>query len=351
MKKDFLKQIARALMVVFYIVTASLTMTGCNGILDDEPEPCPVGLEIRFIYDYNLERANAFPAQVDCLTLHIYDKNGNYVATRTETSSVLEDENYRMAIDLPEGDYRLVAYGGVECDKASFSHTTLPEKGSKITDLGMQLNPECLEPGNPAGHLHDLFYGALDVHVRRAPQLTPVVVKMMKDTNHFRFILQHMTYEPLDGRDYKFEIKDDNTLFDYNNMLVDNGMVTYTPWATGSISVGTGGTPDDDATEGQSTITEVKIAYADISTSRLMTMRSPKLIITHKESDTELINIPLNNYLLALRSDHFDWCGDQEFLDRKSDWQLFFFLDDPRHWNSAYIKIDDWVVRINDIKQ
>ena len=312
MKKDFLKRIARAFMVIFPTLMAFLALTGCNAILDDEPEPCPVGLEIRFVYDYNLERANAFPAQVDCLTLHIYDAEGKYVTTRTETSSVLSDENYRMAIDLPEGEYRLVAYGGAECGKASFSHTAIPASGSKDTELGM---------------------------------------KMMKNTNHFRLILQHMTYEPLDGHDYEFKIVDDNTLFDHNNLLVDNGMVTYTPWDCGSISTGTGEIPGDNASGNSSTITEVQIAYADLSTSRLMTMRSPKLIVTHKESGSELINIPLNNYLLALRSNHFDWCGEQEFLDRKSDWQLFFFLDDPRHWNSAFIRVDDWIVRINDIDQ
>ena len=351
MKKDFLKRIARAFMVIFPTLMAFLALTGCNAILDDEPEPCPVGLEIRFVYDYNLERANAFPAQVDCLTLHIYDAEGKYVTTRTETSSVLSDENYRMAIDLPEGEYRLVAYGGAECGKASFSHTAIPASGSKDTELGMKLNPECLEPGNPAGHLHDHFYGSLKVSVKRAPQLTPVTVKMMKNTNHFRLILQHMTYEPLDGHDYEFKIVDDNTLFDHNNLLVDNGMVTYTPWDCGSISTGTGEIPGDNASGNSSTITEVQIAYADLSTSRLMTMRSPKLIVTHKESGSELINIPLNNYLLALRSNHFDWCGEQEFLDRKSDRQLFFFLDDPRHWNSAFIRVDDWIVRINDIDQ
>lgn len=327
---------------------AMMVLTGCNGILDDEPEPCPVGMEIRFIYDYNLERANAFPAQVECLTLHIYDGAGNYVMTKTETTSVLADENYRMAVDLPEGDYKLVAYGGTACDKASFNYTNTPKPGSRIEDLGMYLDPECLEVGNPRGRLHDLFYGTLDVHITKAPKLTPVTVKMMKDTNYIRIILQHLSYEPLDGKEYTFEITDDNTLFDHNNMLVDNGMVTYTPWDSGSITVGTGEVTDKEGNT-DNTITNVKIAYADLSISRLMTMRSPRLVVTYKLTDTKIIDIPLNNYLLALRSDYFDWCGEQEFLDRKSEWQLFFFLNKPNHWNNAFVKIDNWIVRVNDI--
>lgn len=352
MKTDLLKRIARSLGALMLAAVGTSALAGCDAIMDDEPEPCPVGLDIRFVYDYNLERANAFPSQVDCLTVHFYDADGNYVMTRTETTDVLADEDYRMTVDLPEGDYTIVAYGGVECDKASFSHTQVPQAGSHKTDLGMYLHPQALEPGNPAGHLHDHFYGALDVHVKRAPMRGQVTVKMMKNTNHFRLILQHMTYEPLDGRDYEFKITDDNSLFDHENMLVDNGQITYTPWVTGAIKVGTAEDDPELALETPTrAITEVQIAYADLSTSRLMTMRSPRLSVTHKASGTELINIPLNNYLLALRSDHFSWCGKQEFLDRKSDWQLFFFLDDPRHWNSAFIRIDDWTVRINDIEQ
>lgn len=158
-----------------------------------------------------------------------------------------------------------------------------------------------------------------------------------------------MTGEPLDGLDYDFRIEDDNTLFDHDNMLLENGGVTYTPWACGSIKVGTMDEPD--AAAERTVVKEVQIAYADLSTSRLMNVRSPRLTVTHKASGKELISIPLNNYLLALRSEHFSWCGNQEFLDRKSDWQLFFFLDDPQHWNKAFIRIDDWTVRINDITE
>lgn len=350
MNKDTLKRTSRGFFGLFLFLAASICLASCSSILDDEPEPCPVGLEVRFVYDYNLERANAFPSQVDCLTVHFYDAEGNYVMTRTETTDILADEDYRMTVDLPEGDYRIVAYGGAECDKASFRHTAVPAAGSRDTELGMYLRPECLQPGNPEGHLHDHFYGSLNVTVKRAPERRRVTVKMMKNTNHFRLILQHMTGEPLDGNDYEFKIEDDNTLFDHENMLVANGGVTYTPWSCGSIKVGLTEIPDD-TDEMRAASKEVQIAYADLSTSRLMTVRSPRLSVTRKATGKELISIPLNNYLLALRSEHFSWCGKQEFLDRKSDWQLFFFLDDPEHWNKAFIRIDDWTVRINDIQE
>lgn len=352
MNTDLLKRIARFVGATIVAFAGAVSFTGCSAIMDDEPEPCPVGLKIRFVYDYNLERANAFHNQVDCLTVHFYDADGKYVMTRTETSDVLADEDYRMTVDLPQGHYTIIAYGGVECDKASFSHTNVPAEGSDISELGMQLKPETLEPGNPKGHLHDHFYGRLEADVKVSPERPQVTVKMMKDTNHFRFILQQLSYEPLDGRDYEFKITDDNSLFDYTNMLVDNGQITYTPWSTGAIELGTAsdGFVDLKASDNEGPDqTLVKVAYADLSTSRLMLMRAPRLSVVHKESGDEIISIPLNKYLLATRSFHYDWCGDQEYLDRKSDWSLIFLLDNPRQWHTVSIKIDDWVVRINDI--
>lgn len=61
-----------------------------------------------------------------------------------------------------------------------------------------------------------------------------------------------------------------------------------------------------------------------------------------------MLNIPLNEYLLLLKSDHFDKMGDQEFLDRENNWSLIFFLDNNHNWIRTHIVVNDWIVRIND---
>ena len=38
----------------------------------------------------------------------------------------------------------------------------------------------------------------------------------------------------------------------------------------------------------------------------------------------------------------------QEFLDRRSEWSMLFFLDEDHTWLKTKIKINDWTVRIND---
>ena len=125
-------------------------------LIYDDLDECRVGAELRFIFDHNMEFANAFPSQVDCLTLYVYDKQGNYVETRTETTDVLADEEWRMIIDLPAGDYHMIAYGGTACDQASYT-TVTPQPGQHYTAMGHAMKPEHL-----GTHLHDLYYACSD---------------------------------------------------------------------------------------------------------------------------------------------------------------------------------------------
>ena len=313
------------------LMTAALP--SCETIYEDL-DPCPHGVSLRFIYDYNMEYANAFPKKVDCLTLLIYDDKGNYVDTRTVTGPELGDEAYRMRLDLASGNYRFVAYGGMACDKSSFSFVQTPAAGTKHGDLRAALDEDCLTV--PARkNLHGMYWGELSMAT--ADMYGEGVVEMMKNTNNIRIVLQQMNGDPVDDKDFEFRITDDNTLFGADNDLISDGTVTYTPWAQGQASTGV---TDDER--------EVVVAYAEMSTSRLMTKNSPKLIVTRKEDGANVIDIPLIRYLLLLKSDLYAQMPSQEFLDRESEWSLIFFLDKSGAWIRTYIKINDWTVRIND---
>lgn len=328
--KRYITSIARTMLPV---ALAMVTLASC--IKDDALEPCPKGVNLRFVYDYNMEYANAFPSKVDCVTLYIYDADGNYVATRTETGDVLQDENYRMQIDLEEGTYQFVAYGGLACGEHSFAPTAEPGQGSVRSDLriAMQGNGETSNV-----KLHDLFYGSLDVTVE-GDFYKEHTLYMMKNTNNVRIILQQLNNQPLASKDFDFRITDDNTLFNYDNSLIPNGTLTYAPWSQGEETVG----------ESEGEDTQVTVAYAELSTSRLMTENHPRLLITASEDGREIVNIPLNDYLLLLKSDLYADMPAQEFLDRESEWSLIFFLDDNNVWLQTVIVINDWVVRLNNI--
>lgn len=311
-------------------------MTSCDSVIYDDLNPCPRGVRLRFVYDYNMEFANSFHKKVDCLTLYVYDAQGNYLKTVTETSDVLADEDWRMTLDLEDGDYRLVAYGGLACEEHSFSVVDIPSRQASVyTDLQVGM-----DEGKLGTRLHDLFYGMKDVRVEGNDYVEETVY-MMKDTNNIRIVLQQLNGDPVEEKDFSFFITDDNTLFAHDNSLMPNGTVTYTPWATGQASTGT--------TEGDGGIEkEVVTAFAELSTSRLMVHNSPRLIIKRNDLGTDIVNIPLNNYLLLLKSMQYADMGSQEFLDRESDWSLVFFLDTKHAWIDTHIIINDWIVRFSD---
>ena len=318
----------------------SNVFTSCDNVIYDDMEPCPQGVRLRFVYDYNMEFANSFHKKVDCVTLYVYDEKGNYLQTITETTDVLADENYRMTLDFEPGHYRLVAYGGLACEAHSFSVVNAPSRqASSYTDLQVRM-----DEGKLGTRLHDFYYGMQDVEIRASDtDYVEETLYMMKNTNNIRIVLQQLNGEPVYADDFTFSITDDNTLFAYDNMLVPNGTVTYTPWVKGEAS--TGVIVNGNGIEEK----EVIVAFAELSTSRLMTHNSPRLIIKRSTTGADIVNIPLNNYLQLLKSMQYANMGGQEFLDRESDWAMIFFLDEGHRWINTYLVINDWVVRINEM--
>lgn len=331
--RNLISRLIAATLCVAAVAAVTAGLASCERIYDDLP-PCPHGVKLRFVYKYNILDSNAFPAEVDCLTLFVYDAEGNYVATYTETSKILKDENYRMTLDLEEGTYCFVAYGGMACPQRSFSFVSTPAAGSQRDELGVALDSDCLTDPDRK-NLHGLYYGSLTLQT--ADLYTEGTVEMMKDTNNIRIVLQQENGAPVNDKDFDFAIYDDNTLFAADNDLLTAGEVTYTPWTHGQQPIGV---RDDGA--------EVVAAYAELSTSRLMTKRSPKLVVTRKSDGGKPIDILLNTYLLMLRSDRYAEMGRQEFLDRQSEWELVFILTEQQTWARTYIKINDWTVRLND---
>ena len=245
---------------------------------------------------------------------------------------MLADENYRMTLDLPAASYHFVAYGGMACSKPTFHFVDQPVAGSQLRDLAVAMNADCID-ADPGKDLHPLFFGDLDLTVDPdATDYTAGTVYMMKDTNSIRILLQNVDGTPVDPADFTFEITDNNTLLSWQNAVVPTaGGITYHPWATGQAGAG-------ETEEG---------GDAEFSTSRLIAGSNARLVINSVADGHPVLSIPLVNYLLLLKSLHFDSMGSQEFLDRESRWNMILFLDNGR-WIDTRIVINDWIVRLNN---
>ena len=307
--------------------------------LHEDLQPCHQGLRLRFVYDYNMEYANAFPSQVDCLTLLVYDGEGKYIKTVTAGQPETKDENWRLTIDLPAGDYSLLAYGGMDCQDASFFFSPSPSE-TLMQNLQVYLPKDFIT--EPKGtDLHPLFYGKLDVSVPDMSNGTDYVedtVYMMKDTNDIRIILANENGLSINTEDFVYTITDNNTKFNYLNDVISTEYVTYRPWAKDNANVGFLADGED-----------AMAAWAEFSIPRLMENSEAVLTVTKKDDGKKVLSIPLVNVLLLLKSEHFRKMQPQEFLDRESRWNLTFFLTDRGLWTQVSIIINDWIVRINNI--
>lgn len=306
----------------------------CNTIYDDQSD-CPRGVSLRFVYDYNMEFANSFHTQAHCLNVYLFDKDGNYLDNWVETSDVLKDENWRMKRELGEGSYTLIAYAGLCCGESSFTAPQIKTRAaSRIEEVSVSLNHNNFTSD---ASLHSLFYGMATLEVGKDDYVEETIY-LKKDTNNIRFALQQMNGEQITADEFEVSITDDNGLLAWDNEVQQNGVITYLPWTKGDSIIGS-------QEDGE---TPVSVAYYELSTSRLTTRTNPRLVVFSRERGENIINIPLNTYLLLLKSELYADMPAQEFLDRTSEWSLIFFLDSGNRWINTHIVVNDWVVRLNN---
>lgn len=356
-------------------------LAACS-LVKEELAECPVPVtEIRFVYEYNMERANAFHNQVDCLTAYFFDDNGQLADIQyVNDPTTLADEEYRMKPQLKPGNYHLVAYGGMACDFASFGHPDQPKIGDPLTALRVQLDPIVYNPDTPDNQrrLHNHFFGSADFTVE--PDIdTKAKVEMMRNTNSIQIALQQEAQgQSIDVNDFTFEITDDNNDFDHLNNLIPSGLITYKPWNTENRSTGTVDSNNDNAhtrrihdsradeevTDNDEDATEYHAALAQFHVSRLVKNKAASTYLHIKRADdgSTVLRVPLINYMLMFKNDatsnaaqyyqneNVYYMGDQEYLDRANSWNFVFFLSGGGLWIKSHIKVNDWDVRLNDIE-
>ena len=320
-------------------------VTGCR-VWDDQSD-CPRGITLRFVFDYNLERANAFHSQVDCITVYVFDNNGNFITSFTENSDVLADENYRMNFPLQPGDYRLIVLGGTSCPQNSFEVTEFTRAAANSGSVFVRLPLD--DDRTSSKPLHDLFYGAVDNLRVLSDDYQEHTVRLIKDTNTVQVMLQELTSPYIvDSQDYEFAIEADNNLLDHDNITIPDGGMEYLPHTIENRIVGM--VNPNSPTVNHDNETPVQVAYTEFSLSRIMCQNaeSSYIVIRKKSTGSEIVRLPLIEYMLVAKSSYQSWIEDnQEFLDRQSHWSFMFFLQSGR-WLQTRIAVNNWIVRTND---
>lgn len=338
--------------------------TSCDMMTEDRDD-CPTGLYLSFKYNYNLERADMFNDHVGSVDVYVFDEDGKYVTSRSESNTALSqplaNPSYAMQVDLEPGSYKFIVLAGqtsyaeqLQTERAHFVRSDL-SKGDDMTALDIRLDTEdgagnMLVVDNNGMPLDTLWHGM---------EVTPVVVYSEKPTYHTIYLTRdtkkiNVTLRELDDpttmdvANYDMTITDHNTHILWDNSLDEAQEVVYTPHATWNTDDRTTAT----GTDGDELGGVGRMAHADFMTSRILYHDDAAddgiLSVVNKTTGVEVIRVNLPDLLSRLRtSEEIYRYTAQEFLDRGYDYQLDFYLKGDRlSYINISISVLGWSKRI-----
>ena len=323
-------------------VALAAIFAACDRLVYDDEGECVVNYRLRFVYNMNLDWADAFPSLVHSVHLYAFDSNGVFVKEFLVNGTAVDEKDYTMQLELEPGKYTLVAWCENQ-NEGRDSYFTVPQPvagKTRIEELTCTLNTtaESRAENCSDNHLNFLYHGKQDVDLPKVYNgKYDYTIYLTKDTHHFRIMLHQMSAEKLEAEDFEFTIEEADRVLGYDNTILDSDIVCYRPWNV-------------DMT--QATSDEQKTTYgifADLSTSRLNAARKDKVYLTISGKGKVLFRVPILEYALMgldyyrMAYDHPEM-DEQEFLDRQDECFYTFILDESQKWISVEIKIAEWRV-------
>ena len=333
------------------LLMSSGIVASCDSFNEDLPE---CRLSVKFKYDYNMEKVDAFATEVKTVTLYAFDENGNFVNQKTEQGERLATENFAMTIDLAPGEYDMITWAGL--DDQSFAVPLLTPGVSKLKDLTVltRRNIDTKATGEEGEYivqhnLPSLFHGRVE-RVTLSDKPNTRAIQQLVTTNNIRIVIAQINQNPnqpvtraINKERFSYAIYDDNGYMNYDNTLLEDNMLTYLPFVTEDSKVTTRAFGDEDA--------EYPAAIAEISVARLLETQTPQLEIIDQETGKQLLpGNSLIKLLGLLKEQDFIDMSLQEYMDRENRFGVMFFVDENLTMINTVIQINDWIVNINDIE-
>jgi hypothetical protein len=331
----------------------------CNGlqVLPDEPvdvEETEWGtLDLTFDYVRNLVRADLFPAHVQGVTVYVYDQEGFLLSHEESLADgfPLDSIGYQMHLDLPVGQYTLVAVG------AQGSQAQLAQRGGAkfelpsprvfeyLSEFQIQLQHDADGYVQNEGlHLDTLWIGHTDTLLQvNKDAATQGHISLTRNTKRIRLGLHNLDAPAdIDVADYSVSIVADNATTLYDNTHPTGQTLVYTPHAQWMTDWNDG---DDNA----------RAAHYELSTGRLVlytdeaeSSRNARLRIRRTSDGADIADLNLPQILQQGRGAYeIQNYTAQEYLDREYDYSLDFFLKGDQ-WKYIDITVANmaWTKRI-----
>lgn len=312
-------------------LAAAVLASSC--VYEDEV-PCPCG--VRFVYDMNMEFADAFAAQVDDVTLLIFDAEGRYLDTRTAQGLLGRAGGSRMELgDLPPGTYRLLAWAGLCNEAAPYALLPAPLVPGETTLSQLMLRLEGVRQGEHGAPLADVWHGLLTDFTVTGHSPAEGTIRLTKDTNRFRILVQ-TAGQAMHAADYRLGITAANACLGWDNRPVatPDAEVVYRPYVQAEAAI-----------EDEAGGTAVTALTAEMATLRLMADGQQRFTVENTARGETLMDIDLIRYLDLMRLDEHAAMPLQEFLDRENTWNIILLMGTDG--TLLTIQINAWVLVLN----
>lgn len=313
--------------VIIYVALL-FAMQSC---VREDVNDCSAGLLLRFRYTLNDQQTNLFGTNIHKITVYIFDKEGKYVDTFSESGEKITSD-YLMQIPLDKGSYDIVAYGGEfgtytpgELDNATNQMNNLLRKGvTDIKDFRLLLNDVEGDEGFllPAAVPDDLYAGSATDVPATTGRGEVTDVELIQDTKKVKVILTGTDFLTRVQAVPDIYITALNARYTFDNQI--DGAHRTLKYASSQTTV------DSNRME------------ANLKTMRLVIGTSPMLVIKTPATGEVIYNKNLIEQILLNPS-----YSSQTDLDREDEFVFEITLEGKDHQVVVSVSVNGW--KINEV--
>ena len=353
--------VAAAFALAFSSCNDSVIFEGEGNCDTDTPVITEYTPHVQFIYKKHRQalhsvagrESDAFYSTVNTVHLFVFNADTDeLVFDRIEDTDMLANafelglgttfDRCYMPLDLPAGNYRLVAWCGLDKEdhNNAFSLSNQLTKAMPFHECGVKLDPVT---GHPVNHekFEGVYHGRLESAVisvdRDKPQIFPI--ELTKDNNDIAVWVQHTTASFAEG-DYTVVYTDANGSMNFEDNSISNKVhLQYHPYKTSVLS-------SETVYNGQTV--EAGALVAHLSTSRLMHSNAADARLEVRDRDGKTVfSIPFIRYVTEMQTFTND---SQYYLDCEDTYNVSFYLtgdqgvdESGEYWIPVRIIINNWV--------
>lgn len=312
-------------------------------LIDEDEHDC--GLCLRFVYNHNMEFADAFRSQINSVDIFVFDDNDRFLFSQKASLANLIDGNTLMLTDVRSGNYKVLAIGGLSesfrlsdlgGEDIKAGHTAIEDIQFALTRNGADM-VDLEIPG--------MWYAKrLDI-IHDSSKQSTWDIEFMKDTNEFNIALVRdetrgsviRNDDPTPVHAYSYEIvSPEGAVYSWENNPISTEMVTYKPYRLEFNN--------DDLWTGSLNMCRLLYDYPGY-----------KLVVRNTRTFKVVWEYDLMKLLAATKPDNHSSLPMQEYLDRQSVWNMVIRVqpggyDDPDAFLALSVVVNGWIVWINDIE-